>query len=259
MHLALTVLLSSLIAATPAAAKIVTQVIPYTQNGTALKGFLAYDDAVTGKRPGVLVVHEYWGLNEFAKERAEKLAQMGYVALAADMYGEGKVTQNPEEARQLAGHIRSTPLMRQRAQAALQVLAAQKLVDPQRLAAIGFCFGGTTVLELAYSGAPVRGVVSFHGGLTVPKPEDWQNIKASFLILHGAEDPHIKPEDIKAFQEAMRQSGADWQMNFYGGAVHSFANPAAGTDKSKGVAYDVRAATRSWQAMQLFLQEIFNR
>ena len=259
MYLALTVLLSSLIAATPAAAKIVTQVIPYTQNGTALKGFLAYDDAVTGKRPGVLVVHEYWGLNEFAKERAEKLAQMGYVALAADMYGEGKVTQNPEEARQLAGHIRSTPLMRQRAQAALQVLAAQKLVDPQRLAAIGFCFGGTTVLELAYSGAPVRGVVSFHGGLTVPKPEDWQNIKASFLILHGAEDPHIKPEDIKAFQEAMRQSGADWQMNFYGGAVHSFANPAAGTDKSKGVAYNVRAATRSWQAMQLFLQEIFNR
>ena len=259
MLLALTVLLSSLLAATPAMAKVVTQVIPYSQNGTNLKGFLAYDDAVTGKRPGVLVVHEYWGLNEFAKQRAEKLAQMGYVALAADMYGEGKVTQNPEEARQLAGHIRSTPLLRQRAQAALQVLAAQKQVDPQRLAAIGFCFGGTTVLELAYSGAPVRGVVSFHGGLTVPKPEDRQNIKASFLILHGAEDPHIKPEEIKAFQEAMGQSGADWQMNFYGGAVHSFANPAAGNDKSKGVAYDARAATRSWQAMQLFLQEIFNR
>ena len=259
MHPALTVLLSSLVAATPAAAKVVTEVIPYTQNGTALKGFLAYDDAVAGKRPGVLVVHEYWGLNEFAKQRAEKLAQMGYVALAADMYGEGKVTQNPEEARQLAGHIRSTPLMRQRAQAALQVLAAQNLVDPQRLAAIGFCFGGTTVLELAYSGAPVRGVVSFHGGLTIPKPEDGQNLKASFLILHGAEDPHIKPEDITAFQGAMRQSGADWQMNFYGGAVHSFANPAAGNDKSKGVAYDPKAATRSWQAMQLFLQEIFTR
>ncbi len=149
--------------------------------------------------------------------------------------------------------------MRQRAKAALEVLAAQQLVDPQRLAAIGFCFGGTTVLELAYSGAPVRGVVSFHGGLTVPKPEDLQNLKASFLILHGAEDPLIKPEDIKAFQEAMRQSGADWQMNFYGGAVHSFANPEAGNDKSKGVAYNPTAATRSWQAMQLFLQEIFSR
>ncbi len=259
MQLALTVLLTSLITATPAAAKVITEVIPYTQNGTALKGFLAYDDAITGKRPGVLVVHEYWGLNEFARQRAEKLAEMGYVAFAADMYGEGKVTQNPEEARQLASHIRSTPLLRERAQAALQVLAEQKLVDPERLAAIGFCFGGTTVLELAYSGAPVRGVVSFHGGLTVPKPEDWPKIKASFLILHGAEDPHIKPEDISAFMAAMRQGGADWQMNFYGGAVHSFANPAAGHDKSKGVAYNPKAATRSWQAMQLFLQEIFNR
>jgi dienelactone hydrolase len=259
MRLALTVLLSILAAVTPAMAKVVTKVVPYTQNDTTLKGFLAYDDAVSGKRPGVLVVHEFWGLNEFAKARAEKLAQMGYVALAADMYGEGKVTQNPEEARLLASHIRSTPLMRARAQAALQVLAAQKQVDPQRLAAIGFCFGGTTVLELAYSGAPVRGVVSFHGGLTVPKPEDRQNLKASLLILHGAEDPHIKPEEIRAFQEAMGQSGADWQMNFYGGAVHSFANPAAGNDKTKGVAYNERAATRSWQAMQLFFQEIFNR
>ena len=148
--------------------------------------------------------------------------------------------------------------MRERAQAALQVLAKQKLVDPQRLAAIGFCFGGTTVLELAYSGAPVRGVVSFHGGLTVPKSEDWPKIKGSFLILHGAEDPHIKPEDISAFMAAMRQGGADWQMNFYGGAVHGFANPAAGPDKSKGVAYHLKAATRSWQAMQLFLQEIFS-
>jgi dienelactone hydrolase len=238
---------------------VVTQVIPYTQDGTTLKGFLAYDDAAAGKRPGVLVVHEFWGLNDFAKQRAEKLAEMGYVALAADMYGDGKVTQNPEEARQLASHIRSTPLMRERAQAALKLLASQQQVDPQRLAAIGFCFGGTTVLELAYSGAPVLGVVSFHGGLSVPKPEDWQKIRASFLILHGAEDPHIKPEEIKAFQEAMRQSGADWQMNFYGGAVHSFANPAAGSDKTRGVAYNPKAATRSWQAMQLFLQEIFNR
>jgi len=245
--------------ASPAAAKVVTQEVPYTQNGATLKGYLAYDDAITGKRPGVLVVHEFWGLNDFAKLRAEKLAEMGYVALAADMYGEGKVTQDPEEARRLAGHIRSTPLMRERARAALQVLASQKMVDPQRLAAIGFCFGGTTVLELVYSGAPVLGVASFHGGLTVPKPEDWKNCRASFLILHGADDPHIKAEDIATFQQAMRQGGADWQMNLYGGAVHSFANPAAGSDKSKGVAYDPKAAARSWQAMQLFLKEIFSR
>ncbi len=182
--------------------------IPYNQNGTTLKGYLAYDDAITGKRPGVLVVPEFWGLNDFAKQRAEKLAELGYVALAADMYGEGKVTQDPEEARRLAGHVRSTPLMRERAQAALQVLASNELVDPKRLAAIGFCFGGTTVLELAYSGAPVLGVVSFHGGLTVPKPEDWKNCRASFLILHGAEDPHIKPEDIAAFQAGHAPGGS---------------------------------------------------
>lgn len=258
MRLFLAILCGCLLAG-PASAKVVTQVVPYTQNGTSLKGYLAYDDAVAGKRPGVLVVHEFWGLNDFAKQRTEKLAQMGYVALAADMYGEGKVTQDREEARHLASHIRSSPLLRERARAALKVLASQKLADPQRLAAIGFCFGGTTVLELAYSGAPVLGVVSFHGGLSVPKPEDRQNSRASVLVLHGAEDPHIKPEEIAAFQAAMRQAGADWQMNFYGGAVHSFANPAAGNDKSKGVAYDPRAATRSWQAMQLFFQEIFNR
>jgi dienelactone hydrolase len=258
MFLSLVIFLSCLLGS-PADAKVVTQVIPYTQNGNTLKGYLAYDDTMSGKRPGVLVVHEFWGLNDFARQRAEKLAQMGYVALAADMYGEGKVTTNPEEARTLAGHIRSTPLMRERARAALQVLASQKLVEPKRLAAIGYCFGGTTVLELAYSGAPVLGVVSFHGGLSVPKLEDWQNIKASFLILHGAEDPHIKAEDITAFQQAMGQVGVDWQMIFYGGAVHSFANPAAGSDKSKGVAYDPKAESRSWQAMQIFLREIFKR
>jgi dienelactone hydrolase len=258
MHLWLVILLSCLLGS-PAYAKVVTQVIPYSQNGTTLKGYLAYDDVMSGKRPGVLVVHEFWGLNDFVRQRAEKLAQMGYVAFAADMYGEGKVTTNPDEARTLAGHIRSTPLMRERARAALQVLASHKLVDPQRLAAIGYCFGGTTVLELAYSGAPVLGVASFHGGLTIPKSEDWQNLKASFLILHGAEDPHIKAEDITAFQRAIGQGGADWQMIFYGGAVHSFANPAAGSDKSKGVAYDPKAERRSWQAMQVFLQEIFKR
>ena len=227
MPLLLAILLSCLLGS-PASAKVVTQVVPYNHNGATLKGFLAYDDAIVGKRPGVLVVHEFWGLNDFAKQRTEKLAELGYVALAADMYGEGKVTGDREEARRLAGHIRSTPLMRERAQTALQVLATNELVDPKRLAAIGFCFGGTTVLELAYSGAPVVGVVSFHGGLTVPKPEDWKNCRASFLILHGAEDPHIKQEDIAAFQQAMRQGEADWQMNYYGGAVHSFANPAAG-------------------------------
>lgn len=242
-----------------ASAKLVTQTVEYRQNDTVMQGYLAYDDAVPGKRPGVLVVHEWWGLNEFAKEQADKLAQMGYVALAADMYGQGRVTQDPEEARKLAGQVRGTPLMRERARAGLEVLKKHKLVDPQNLAAMGFCFGGTTVLELAYSGADVKGVVSFHGGLTAPKPEDLKNLKAAILVLHGADDPLVKPEEIKVFQEAVRQAGADWQMIYYGGAVHSFTSPKAGSDKSKGVAYDAKAAARSWQHMRLFLGKIFSK
>ncbi len=238
-------------------AGVVGEVLTYQQADTTLKGYLAYDEARPDRRPGVLVVHEYWGLNDFARERAHKLAEMGYLALAADMYGEGKVTRDPEEARKLAGHVRSTPLLRERAQAGLMALARHRLADPHRLAAIGFCFGGTTVLELAYSGAPVLGVASFHGALSVPKPQDPKTWQTKFLILHGADDSFIKPEEISAFQEALRQAKADWQMVYFGGAVHSFANPAAGQDKAKGVAYDPKAAARSWDYLLAFLKEIF--
>lgn len=241
-----------------AQAKIVTKTVEYQQDGTVLEGYLAYDDAIKGPRAGVLVVHEWWGLNDYVKMRARQLAEMGYVALAADMYGKGVVTKDPQEARRLAGHLRGTPLLRQRAQAAFQLLKQNKLADPKRLAAIGFCFGGTTVLELAYSGADLAGAVSFHGGLTPPKPEDMKNLKAKILALHGADDPLIKPEEIAAFQEALRQAGADWQMVYYGDAVHSFTNPDAGGDKSKGAAYNAKAAARSWRHMQLFFQEIFS-
>ena len=238
-------------------AKMVTKTVAYKQNGTVCKGFLVYDDAWTGKRPGVLVVPEWWGLNDFARERAEKLARMGYVALAADMYGDGLTTKDPQEAAKLAGQVRGTPLMRERALAALKALAAQPLVDPKRLAAIGFCFGGTAVLELAYAGADLAGVVSFHGGLTLPSAADLKRIKAKILVLHGADDPLVPPKDAAAFREAMRKAGADWQMVYYGGAVHSFTNPASGSDKSKGVAYNAEAAARSWEAMQAFFKEIF--
>ena len=245
--------------ATAGYGKIVTQAVQYKQDDTVLEGYLAYDDAVKGKRPGVLVVHEFWGLDKFAKSRAEKLAELGYVAFAVDMYGQGKVTENRDEARALASHVRSTPLMRERAQAGLKVLAQSSLVDPQRLAAIGFCFGGTTVLELAYSGADLRGVVSFHGGLTAPRPEDLKNIKASILVLHGADDPLIKPEEIAAFQDAMRQAKADWQMILFGGAVHSFTNPEATGHHIPGVAYDAKTAARSFKYMEIFFKEIFSR
>jgi dienelactone hydrolase len=239
-------------------AKVVTQTVTYRQDGTAMQGFLAYDDGLQGKRPGVLVVHEWWGLNDFARERAVKLGGLGYVALAADMYGGGATTRDREEAGKLAGALRGNPdLLRARARAALKVLAADPRVDPKRLAAIGFCFGGTTVLELAYSGADLAGVVSFHGGLPRPQPGDLKRLKAKILVLHGADDPHVPAADIAAFEQAMRQAGTDWQMVFFGGAVHGFTNPAAGDNKASGVAYDARAARRSWRCLQEFFREIW--
>jgi dienelactone hydrolase len=244
--------------ATAGYGKIVTEAVPYKQDNTDLEGFLAYDDTVKGKRPGVLVVHEWWGLNDFAKKTAERLAKMGYMAFAVDMYGRGKVTKNPDQARTWATEVRgNTPLMRARVQAGLKVLAQNKLVDPQRLAAIGFCFGGTAVLELAYSGADVRGVVSFHGGLTAPKPEDLKNIKASILVLHGADDTHVSPADIAAFEDGMRKAQTDWQMVLFGGAVHGFTNPENSGSNLPGVAYDAKAAARSFKYMELFFNEIF--
>jgi dienelactone hydrolase len=248
----------SLLSLVKVEAKVVTKTVEYRQDGTVMQGFLAYDEALAGKRPGVLVVHEWWGLNDFAKQKAKELAGLGYAALAADMYGHGQTTANPEEAAKLANALRGNPeLLRARARAALQALAAAPQVDPQRLAAIGFCFGGTTVLELAYSGADLAGVVSFHGGLPRAQPDDLKRLKAAVLVLHGADDPHVAAADITAFEEAMRQAGADWQMVFFGGAVHGFTNPANRANKASGVAYDARAAQRSWRYMQDFFQEIF--
>jgi dienelactone hydrolase len=239
-------------------AELVTKTVVYQHNGTVMQGFLVCDGAVKDKRPGVLVVHEWWGLNDFAREKAKQLAGLGYVALAADMYGGSRTTTDREEAGKLAGSLRgNAAVLRARAQAALKVLAADPRVDPKRLAAIGFCFGGTTVLELAYSGADLDGVVSFHGSLPIPQPDDLKRLKAAILVLHGADDPHVPAADLTAFEQAMRQAGVDWQLVLFGGAVHSFTNPAAGNNKAAGVAYDARAARRSWRYMQEFFREIF--
>ena len=239
-------------------AKVVTKAVPYEQGGVKFEGYLAYDDATSGKRPGVLVVHEWWGLNDYAKERARQLAEMGYVALAVDMYGVGVLAKTPQEAAALAGKLRGTPALRERARAAFDALAANERVDAKRIGAIGFCFGGTCCLELAYSGADLAGVVTFHGGLTAPKDDDKKRIKAKILALHGAEDPLVPPDQVKAWEDGMRAAGVDWELIAYGGAVHTFSNPAAGTaNKAQGVAYDAKAASRSWQHMQLFFREIF--
>jgi dienelactone hydrolase len=236
-------------------AGLVTETVAYKHGDTELEGYLAFDPSRPGKRPGVLVVHEWWGLNDYARMRAEQLAEMGYVAFALDMYGKGVNTTDAGEAAKLSGQFKGKPLLAERARAGLEVLMKHEKVDPDRVAAIGFCFGGTTVLELAYTGADLAGVVSFHGNPTVPK--DPAKISARVLVLHGADDFFVSDESIKAFQDAMRKGKVDWQMIYYGGAVHAFTNPAADKAGIKGVAYQEKAARRSWKHMQDFFSEIF--
>lgn len=240
--------------------EIKTEPVEYKDNGTVLEGYLAYSRKLKERRPGVLIVHEWTGLGPFAMGRAEELARLGYVAFAVDIYGKGIRPANAQEASAQANLYRSNRrLMRQRAQAGLNVLKNTGLVDPAQIAVIGYCFGGTAALELARSGAEIKGAVSFHGGLNTPHPEDAKNIKAKVLILHGADDPHVPANEVLQFQQEMRQADVDWQMISYGGAVHSFTNPKAGNDPSTGSAYNQIAAQRSWQAMQQFFREIFEK
>jgi len=188
------------------------------------------------------------------------LAQLGYVAFAVDMYGNGVTAKDATEAGKLATALRNDrPLMRARAQAALETLRKNPQCDPRRVAAIGYCFGGGVALELARSGADIAGVASFHGNLDTPNPDDAKNIRAKVLVLHGADDPYVNTAQVAIFQQEMRQAKVDWQMIFYGGAVHSFTNPASGDDPSKGVAYNAAADRRSWQAMKDFFDEIFKK
>jgi len=239
-------------------AELRTEIVEYTHGDVLLEGYLTYDDAVKGKRPGVLVVHEWWGLNDYIKKRADKLAKLGYIAFAVDMYGKGVRAQDAQKAGELASiYLKDRQLMRARVNAGLEILKKNNLTDNKRLAAIGYCFGGTTVLELARGGSDVAGVASFHGGLTTLNPADTKNIKAKVLVLHGADDPFISKEQISDFQDEMRKAGADWQMVFYGGAEHSFTNPEADGYGIKGVAYNGKADKRSWEAMRAFFLEIF--
>lgn len=240
-----------------ARAELQTAIVEYQQGDTVLEGFVAYDTDVTGKRPGVLIVHQWKGLGDYEKKRAEMLARLGYVAFAADIYGKGVRAEDKTAAAGLAGKYKADrALLRQRARAGLEALKKQKLVDVEHVTAIGYCFGGTTVLELARSGADLDGVVSFHGGLSTPKPEDAKNIRARVLALHGADDPNVPPPEVAAFEDEMRKGGVDWQLVSYGGAVHSFTDWNAGNDNAKGSAYNERADRRSWEAMKTFFSEV---
>lgn len=234
-----------------------TESIEYKQGERTCEGYLAYDDAVEGARPGVLVVHDWLGCDGYAKMRADMLAKLGYVAFAADIYGKGVRPKGLEEATtQVTKYKGDRTLLRARVTAALEALKKQAQCDAKRVAAIGYCFGGTTVLELARNGADIRGIVTFHGGLDTPT-RDAKNIKCKVLICHGGDDPYVPAADVTALEDELRAAGVDWQLIKYSGAVHSFTRPDSGNDNSKGAAYNEKADKRSWEAMKQFLAEIF--
>ena len=245
-------------------AALMTKPVAYEQGGVKLVGYLAYDDArasVAHPAPGVLVVHEWWGLNAYAKDRAEALAKLGYVAFAADMYGAGAATEDPKKAAELSAPFYGKPLMAERARAGLDRLLATGLVAPGKVAAIGYCFGGSAVQALAYSGAPLAAVVSFHGIPVVPTDAQAEAIKGKMLICQGALDPFVKPESLHAQLSALDRAGVDYEFVSYAGAVHAFTNPDA-TRLAKaagisGIGYNEAAARRSWRHMRDLFDEIF--
>lgn len=253
----------ALCAAGMLSAKVVTKPVAYEHGGTKLEGWLAYDDNQAGrnkKAPGVLVLPEWWGLTDYPKQRAEQLARLGYVAFAADMYGAGVTTADPKKAGELAAPFYGQPLMAERARAGLDQLLATGFVDKERVAAIGYCFGGAAAQTLAYSGAPLAGIVSFHGALVAASPEAARKNHAKFLICHGAVDGFVKPEEMAAFKQGMDEGKFDYQFISYAGAVHAFTNKGAdriAKDTGLPIAYHAAADKRSWAHMKTFFSEIF--
>lgn len=227
-----------------------TQDIEYQADGARLVGFLAVDRERPGRRPAVLIGHEGLGLDEHAKTTARRLAALGYAAFALDYHGEGRPLPDPGQARTAIMRWLADPAgIRARAHAGLAVLLDQAETDPGRVAAIGYCFGGTTVLELARDGADLAAVAGFHSGLSTARPDDAARIKGKVLVQIGADDPIVPPEQRAAFEAEMRAGQVDWRMIVYGGVVHSFTNPQASDRGLPGLAYDPHAAARSWRAM----------
>lgn len=242
-----------------ASAAVQSKSVSYKDGETELTGHVFWSDAIEGKRPGVLVVHEWWGLNDYAKKRAEMLAEMGYVAFAVDMYGGDKVTTHPAQAKEWSSATtESVDAWRQRAVKGLEQLRANPMVDPNRVAAIGYCFGGATVMQLAYAGTDLKGVVSFHGSLPLPtNPEEAARIKGAVLIEHGNDDAFIPAERVEAFKAAMTDAGVKLTFHGYDGARHGFTNPDAGGFGIDNLKYDQAADEASWLSMQVLFDEIF--
>lgn len=235
--------------------------VNYQANGTMLKGYIAYDDAVKGKRPGVLVVHEWWGQNDYARKRANMLAELGYTALAVDMYGNGKVVDNPEDAGKLAAAVsKDLATEKARFEAGMQVLRNDETVEADKIAAFGYCFGGAVVLNMARMGEDLKGVASFHGDLGTTHPAQPGQIKARIISFSGEADPMISAGKVAAFSQEMQNAQADYKVVTYPGAKHAFTNPAAdelGKKFHMPLAYNAAADKDSWQQAKEFLRETF--
>jgi len=261
IRLAVLILLLGVVTGVNGEPKVQGTTAEYSAQGVAMKGYLAYDESVKAKRAGVLVVPEWWGLNDYARRRARMLAELGYTALAVDMYGEGKMVTTPDEAGKLSLEaMKNFEVTKARFMAALDFLKGQPTVDPNRVAAVGYCFGGGVVLNMARQGVNLKGVVSFHGGLTAVKSAQPGSVKAKILVLSGGADKFITPEQIEAFKQEMKAAGAAFQFISYPGALHSFTNPEAtelGKKFNMPIAYNAKADEESWSEMKGFLNTIF--
>ncbi len=246
------------LAAGAARAETVTRTVEYRQGETALEGSVTYDTSGPAKKPGIVIFHQWMGPTAYERRRAEQLAALGYVAFVADVYGKGVRPANPKEAAAEAGKYRNdVPLLRARTQAALATLRQQPNVLPEKIAAIGFCFGGGAALELARSGADLLGTVTFHGTLSTPNPQDAKAIRGKVLVLHGADDPNVPRAAVLGLEDELTKAGVDWEVDLYSKTVHSFTQVEAGNDPSKGDAYNPESDRRSWQRMKDFFGEIF--
>jgi len=246
-----------------AASRIKGKVVTYKAGNVVLKGYLAFDQNIKGKRPGVLVVHEWWGQNEYVHKRARMLAKLGYTALALDMYGNGKQAKHPDDAGKFSAEVMKNAAVGEgRFMAALEFLKKQKTVDPERIAAIGYCFGGGVVLHMARTGVDLKGVASFHGSLATEKPAERGAIKAKILVLNGDADKFTTPEQIEKFKKEMENAGADYKFISYPGAMHSFTNPDADMYAKKfnlPQGYNADADKKSWAELDKFLTDIFKK
>ena len=234
--------------------------VSYTANGTTLKGWLAWNDAAKGKLPAVLVVHEWWGHNPYARKRANMLAELGYVALAVDMYGDGKQAHHPDDAGRFAGEVaKNKPLAKARFEAAMKLLHEQRNVDGNRLAAIGYCFGGGVVLNMAREGENLKGVAVFHGGLATDTPAEPGRVKAQVRVFTGGDDKMITAAQVEGFKQEMEKAGVNYKVTVYPGALHSFTNPDADDYAKKfnmPIAYNAAADKDSWEQLQGFLADV---